>query len=96
MREESLPLLKQHGIEVVACGSSLVNEDGAEEAFLIRAFTDLYERERQEEAFYGSEEWLAGPRDHVLSLIDGYHTIVIETTEPVARALGSAMTDDFS
>jgi hypothetical protein len=33
MREESLPLLEEFGIQVVDCGTSLVADDGHEDAF---------------------------------------------------------------
>ena len=41
MREQSVPLLKEFGITLVAFGLSLVDEDSHEEAYLIRAFPTL-------------------------------------------------------
>ncbi|MFI6922084.1 NIPSNAP family protein [Nonomuraea spiralis] len=87
MREESLPLLTKAGIDVVAHGASLVDEDGHEEAYLIRAFPSREARDEQEDAFYGSAEWLRGPREGIVSRIDGYHTIVIEAGDDAVRAL---------
>jgi hypothetical protein len=87
MREESLPLLEKVGVAVVDCGASLVDEDGFEEAFLIRAFASVEERDRQEEAFYGSEEWRNGPREAIVSRIETYHTIVVEAAEEAVAAL---------
>ena len=87
MREESLPLLKKWGVDVVDAGASLVAEDGAEEAYLIRAFSSIAEREQQEAAFYRSDEWRRGPRDAVLSRIESYHTIVIVASADAIRAL---------
>ncbi|GAB3275583.1 hypothetical protein GCM10027589_00850 [Actinocorallia lasiicapitis] len=81
MREESVPLLERHGINVVACGASLIDEDGHEEAYLIRAFSSLEMHREQEEAFYGSEEWRRGPREAIVSRIESMHSIVIETAE---------------
>lgn len=78
MREESLPLLEKAGIAVVAGGLSRVAEDGHEEAYLIRSFASVEERDRQEEAFYGSEAWHDGPREAILSRIECYHTIIVE------------------
>jgi hypothetical protein len=87
MREESLPLLEKFGIRVVRCGASLFAEDGHEEAYLIRAFPSLQAHREQEEAFYGSDEWRQGPRDAVLSLIESYHSVVLEVSEDAVRAL---------
>lgn len=87
MREESVPLVEAAGIRVLDCGLSLVAEDGHEEAYLIRAFTSLDERDAQETAFYGSDAWRNGPRTTILSMIDSYHTIVLDVPEPVIAAL---------
>lgn len=87
MRNEALPLLESSGIRVVRCGLSLVAEDGHDEAFLLRAFRSLDERREQEEAFYGSDAWRHGPREAILSMIESYHSVVIETSEAAVRAL---------
>ena len=84
---ETLPLLARHEITVVDCGPSIVDEDGLEEAFLMRAFRSLEERDAKERAFYGSDEWRTGPRDAVLSRIESYHTIVIEVSDEAVQAL---------
>jgi hypothetical protein len=81
MREEATPLLASFGIDVVDCGRSLVAEDGAEEAYLIRAFPSLDARDQQEVRFYGSEAWRTGPREGVLSRIESYHTIVLDVPD---------------
>ncbi|MGK4592217.1 NIPSNAP family protein [Amycolatopsis sp. w19] len=88
MRDESVPLLERAGLRVVDFGRSLVAEDGNEEAYLIRAFGSLEEHERQEREFYGSEAWLTGPREAIVSRIESYHTIVMETSEEAVKALG--------
>ena len=90
MREESVPLLEKSGIRVVACGASLVAEDGHEEAYLIRAFASLEEHRAQEETFYGSDAWRRGPREAIVSRIDTYHTIVLEASEEIVPALQTA------
>ncbi|KZB80754.1 NIPSNAP family containing protein [Amycolatopsis regifaucium] len=87
MREVCLPLLESAGLRVVDCGRSLVAEDGQEEAYLIRAFASLEAHERQEREFYGSEAWLNGPREEIVSRIENYHSIVIETSEAAVEAL---------
>jgi NIPSNAP len=87
MRADALPLLARQGVDVVAAGASLVDEDGYEEAYLIRAFPSLAERDRQEEAFYGSKGWRGGPREAIVSRIESYHTIVVETSAEAVEAL---------
>lgn len=91
MREECLPLLANDGIRVVGSGGSLVLEDGREEAFLLRAFSSLADHQLQEERFYGSEEWLVGPREAVLSRIVDYHSVVVEVLEEAVLALQAAL-----
>lgn len=86
MREDALPLLQEYGIRVPDYGRSLVDEDGHEEAYLIRAFTSLAERDGQEELFYGSDAWREGPREAIVSRIESYHTIVIEVPEAAVEA----------
>ncbi|SNS83111.1 NIPSNAP protein [Streptosporangium subroseum] len=86
MREESVPLLEESGIRVVDYGTSLVAEDGHEEAYLIRAFTSLETHREQEDRFYGSDAWRLGPREAIVSRIDSYHTIVFEASEQIAQA----------
>ncbi|MFI6390744.1 NIPSNAP family protein [Nonomuraea sp. NPDC050540] len=83
----AVPLLRQYGIDVVDSGASLVDEDGHEEAYLIRAFASLEAHREQEEEFYGSDAWLKGPREEIISRIESYHSIVIEVPEEAVQAL---------
>jgi hypothetical protein len=75
--EVAQPLLRRYGIEVVDFGPSLVDEEGHEEAYLIRRFASLEERAAKEDAFYGSADWRDGPRAAVVEPIVDYHTIVL-------------------
>jgi hypothetical protein len=84
MLERALPLLQRWKVDVVAFGPS-PHDDAS--YYLIRAFADLAERERSEDAFYGSDEWRKGPREEILALIDAYTTIVLELDETVVQAL---------
>ncbi len=86
MRDQALPLLAAAGIRVVGCGLSLVAEDGHEEAYLMRAFESVAQRDGQEEAFYGREAWRQGPREAMLSRIENYHTIVVDASEVAVEA----------
>ena len=62
-------------IDVVAYGPSAHDENSY---FLIRSFASVDQRQRSEDAFYGSEEWRLGPRQAVLDLIESYTTVVLE------------------
>lgn len=81
MREEALPLLAAAGIRVLDAGLSLVAEDGHQDAYLIRAFDSIEDREAREEAFYGSDAWRQGPREAILSKIVDYHTVVVDVPD---------------
>ncbi len=81
MHDEVEPLLRGSGIEVVDVGGSLVDEDGHEEAYLVRRFASLEERERLEEAFYSGEAWRGGPRSAIVEPIESYHTIVLDVPD---------------
>lgn len=79
-----LPMLRRQGIDVVTFGPSLHDETSY---YLVRAFSDLADRQRKEDAFYGSEEWRQGPRERILALIDGYSTAVLELDEAALQGL---------
>ena len=81
---ESLPLLNRWQVDVVAYGPSLHDSDSY---YLIRAFTSLEDRQQSEAAFYGSEEWLNGPREAILALIDSFTTVVIEVDDMTLHGL---------
>jgi hypothetical protein len=86
MREQARPLLLEFGINVIDCGPSLVDEDGAQEAYLIRSFASVEEREAQETAFYGSDKWRDGPREAIVSRIENYHTVVVAAPDELLAA----------
>lgn len=85
---EALPLLNRARIDVVAYGPSLHDKDSY---FLIRAFPGIEERQRSEDAFYGSEAWIKGPRAAVLADIDSYTTIVVRLDDSIVDALRKAL-----
>jgi len=72
--KEALPMLQRWKVDVVGYGPSLHDKDSY---FLMRAFEGVAQRQKDEDAFYGSEEWIKGPRERVLADIDSYTTIVI-------------------
>ncbi len=71
---KSLPLLKKWKIKVVAYGPSLHDEDSY---YLIRSFKSLEDRQKIEDTFYSSDDWLKGPREEIMALIENYTTIVV-------------------
>jgi ketosteroid isomerase-like protein len=81
---ESLPMLRRWKIDVVAYGPSLHDRDSY---YLMRSFASAAERERIEDAFYTSREWLEGPRAAVLADIASYTTVVIRVDDATLRAL---------
>jgi hypothetical protein len=72
--EESAPMLERWGVDVLAFGPSLDDEDTY---VLIRRYPSLQELQRSHDAFYGSEEWRQGPREPVLALIDSHISVVL-------------------
>ena len=89
---EALPMLKRWKVDVVGYGPSLHDQDSY---FLMRAFDDVEVRQKSEDAFYASEEWVKGPRERVLADIDSYTTIVVRvdaiTMQGLRKAGGSTM-----
>jgi ketosteroid isomerase-like protein len=94
---EALPMLKRWKVDVVGYGPSLHDKDSW---FLMRGFPSVEARQKSEDAFYGSQEWIKGPREAILAGIDTYATIVITVDESTLRGLrqsgGTAMKDDMA
>ncbi len=82
--ERSLPLLRKWGQDVVAHGPSLHDDDTF---YVIRRFGSLADREKSEDAFYGSDDWRKGPREAILALIESYTDIVLELDEETIKGL---------
>ena len=87
--EESIPLLKEYEIEVVAYGTS---PQDANTYYLIRRYTDIADMNSREERFYSSAAWKNGPRERVLSLIDNYTTLIV--SEDLFRANRHSLDED--
>ena len=73
--EHSVPMLRRWNIDLVAYGPSRHDDDSY---ILIRAYASLEDRQRSEDAFYGSDEWIRGPRNAIMACIDSYTTVVLE------------------
>ena len=85
--KEALPMLNRWKVDVVAYGPSLHDQDSY---FLMRTFTSVEQRQKDEDAFYGSQEWIKGPRERVLADIDSYTTIVVHLDEGTLAGLRKA------
>ena len=73
--EEVMPMLARWGTDVVRHGPSAHDEDTY---FLIRAYASLDDRQQRQDAFYGSAEWIQGPRASILELIRDFTSLVLE------------------
>jgi ketosteroid isomerase-like protein len=85
--KEALPMLKRWKVDVVAYGPSLHDKDSY---FLMRGFDGVDQRQKSEDAFYGSEEWKQGPRERILADIDSYTTIVVRLDAATINGLRQA------
>jgi NIPSNAP len=88
MSEEAIPMLQRWGVDVVACGPSLHDENSC---YLLRAYENLEHREKSQDAFYGSDEWRLGPREAILSLIESYTTVVTEVSDTTVANLSTSL-----
>lgn len=81
--DESLPMLKRWGVDVVAFGPSLDDDDCY---YLIRSYPSLDERQRSQDAFYGSDEWRHGPREAIVSRIESDISVVLPRSALLSEA----------
>ena len=91
--KEALPMLQRWKVDVIGYGPSLHDADSY---FLMRGFEGVDERQKSEDAFYGSDEWKQGPRERILADIDSYTTIVLRLDAATIDGLrrgGGAMSD---
>jgi ketosteroid isomerase-like protein len=82
--EEAYPMLRRAEIDVVGYGPSIHDKDSW---FLMRSFKSVDDRQKKEDAFYGSAEWRDGPRDAILERIVSYTTVVIELDDAMIDGL---------
>jgi hypothetical protein len=82
--DAAFPMLQRANIDVIAFGPSLHDPQSW---FLVRSFDGVEDRQASEDAFYGSTEWIEGPREAVLDCIESYTTIVIEADPALIAAL---------
>ena len=70
----AIPLLHNWKMDVVAFGPSAHDPDAY---FLIRAYADLDDLKKQQDAFYGSDDWKNGPRSAIVPLVESYLNTVV-------------------
>ena len=80
----ALPMLQRWGVDVVAYGPSLGEEDSY---YLMRSYASLEDRQQSQDAFYGSDEWRQGPREPIIALIHSYTNAVIEVDDATLQGL---------
>jgi ketosteroid isomerase-like protein len=83
----SLPMLQRWNVDVVTYGASEHDKDSW---FLMRAFPGHDARQKIEDAFYASNEWIKGPRDAVLADIVSYTTVTISIDQTTLAGLRKA------
>jgi hypothetical protein len=81
---QSMPLLRECGMEVVAFGPSL---DHADAYFLVRAYDDLEHRRASQAAFYSSDAWTTGPRQAIIGLIEADWDVVLWLSSAAVDAM---------
>ena len=54
---------------------------------MIRAYASLEDRERSQEAFYGSDEWRLGPRQAIVACIESDISVVVLMDEGTIQGL---------
>jgi hypothetical protein len=78
VHEQSIPLVKAWGHQVVSYGPALDDPDGY---VLIRAYDSLEDLHAKQDAFYESDAWKLGPRQAIVSLIESDSNAIFRYTE---------------
>lgn len=86
-REGTIPMMRRWGIDVLAHGPALNDEDGY---YLVRAFGSEHQRVDGAKAFYASSEWQDNYEEAVMGMIEDYHTAVLPATPELVTALRAA------
>lgn len=74
MQDVSVPLHRQHDIDVVWHGQSMHDPDCYG---LIRCFDDTASLENSQSRFYASDAWRSGPREAIIARIETATKIVV-------------------
>lgn len=84
MVEESIPLHHDVGIDIIAFGNSVHDEDSY---YLIRAYDNLEHLDASQKAFYLSDAWRLGPRVAIIDRIQTSVKSVIMLTDTATDGL---------
>jgi len=74
MKHSVVPLLRNWSVEVVAYGPSHHDDDSF---YLIRSYANSNDRHESQNSFYNSLDWIDGPRDNVMALLETYSTFTL-------------------
>ncbi len=85
--EQAGPMLARWGVDVIGFGPSLHDENSF---YLMRCYASIEERQRSQDSFYGSDEWVRGPREAILNCIESYASAVISLDEETLNGLRRA------
>jgi len=84
MRDRAVPFIRSKGMDVVAFGKS----DHEEETyFLARSYESRAALEREQSAFYGSQEWRMGPREALVMHIETYMNTLLSMSQEAVESL---------
>ncbi|PKE31466.1 NIPSNAP family protein [Rahnella sp. AA] len=87
MQEESIPLHRAAGMDVVAYGPSLHDSDSYH---LIRAYDSLVHLAESQQSFYQSGDWRNGPREEIICRIKASVKSVVNLSDEAINGLISA------
>jgi len=88
--EESIPLVRNWGHDVIGYGPSATDELSY---YVVRAYDSVEQMRAEQDRFYGSGDWKNGPREAILSMIEGDAEIVIEMPAELVDAMRSGLSD---
>lgn len=80
----SVPMLLQHGMDVVAYGRSDHEEASY---FLVRAYANREAMEHEQASFYGSSAWKDGPRAAMVERIETYLVTVLWLSQEAIESM---------
>jgi len=84
--EQSLPMMQRWNVNVLDYGFSLIDKDSF---YLIRNYENIEQRKENQDAFYGSDEWINGPEKAIMSCIDSYNTSVVDSEKLIINKVDS-------
>jgi hypothetical protein len=85
-REGTIPMMRRHGINVIAHGPARNDDDGY---FLLRAFPAEQQRVEQSQAIYATREWTDNYEEPIMGMIADYHTAVLPMTSELVQGLAA-------